>query len=158
MAITASGVYVQNIIDELDATNLGFDWTLTTHKFALLNNTPTPNFDTDVTWNNTNEVTGTGWATTGILLSAISAGGTSAAPTLTISPAGTMMYDCNDFAVSGTTLSAVRAGRLYADALTTPTADALMFLLNFAADFATNNGVFGVQFPGTGVVAVDLTP
>jgi hypothetical protein len=158
MAITASGFYVQNIIDEFDATNVGFDWTLTTHKFALLSSAATPNFDTDVTWNSTNEVTGTGWVTGGIALSAISAGGTSMAPTLTISPAGTMMWDGNDIAVPGTTLSGVRAGRFYADALTTPTADALILLINFVSDFATQNGVFGVQFASTGIATNDLTP
>lgn len=158
MAVTVSGYYVQNIIDELDVTNLGFDWTLTTHKIALLSNSATPNFDTDVTWNSTNEVSGTGWASGGVALSAAAAGATSTAPTLTISPTGTMMWDMNDIAVSATTLTNARACRFYADALTTPTADALILLVNFAADFSTVNGVFGIQFAGTGVGTIDLTP
>ena len=158
MAVTASGLYVQNFVDELDATNVGLDLSLATHRFALLSNSATPNFDTDVIWNNTNEVTGTGWATGGILLSAAAAGATSTAPTVTISPAGTLMYDMNDVAVSATTITNARAARLYADALTTPTADALILLINFTADFSTNNGTFGIQFAGTGVVALDLTP
>jgi len=155
MAVTASGLYLANFVDMFDGTQLAFDFSLTTHKFALLNNSATPNFDTDAAWSNTNEVTGTGWVTGGIALSAIAAGGTSASPTVTVSPAGTLMYDCNDFAVSATTLSGVRAGRLYADALAS---DPLMFLINFGADFATNNGTFGVQFASTGVFALDLTP
>lgn len=158
MAITVSGIYVQNVIDELDATNVGFDWTLTTHKWALLAVAATPNFDTDVTWNSTNEVSGTGWASGGVAFSAAAVGGTSVAPTLTISPAGTMMWDQNDVAVAGTTLTNARAARAYADALTTPTADALIVLVNFAADFSTNNGTFGIQWASTGVLAVDLTP
>lgn len=158
MAITVSGWYTQNMIDELDVTNIGFDLTLTTHKVALLTNSATPNFDTDAVWNSTNEVTGTGWVTGGIALSAAAAGGTSTAPTLTISPAGTMMWDMGDIAVSSTTLTAVRACRFYADALTTPTADALILLINFVSDFATVNGTFGVQFPATGVGTVDWTP
>lgn len=158
MAVTASGLYVQNFIDELDATNVGLDLSLTTHKIALLSNAATPNFDTDVTWTNTNEVSGTGWPTGGVLLSAAAAGATSLAPTLTISPAGTLMYDGNDVAVSGTTLTNARAARWYADALTTPTADALYLLINFAADFSTNNGVFGIQFAATGIFTIDLTP
>lgn len=158
MAVTVSGIYVQNVIDELDATNVGFDWTLTTHKVALLSNSATPNFDTDTSWSNTNEVTGTGWVTGGIALSAAAAGATSTAPTLTISPAGTMMWDMNDVAVSATTITNARAARFYADALTTPTADALILLVNFAADFSTVNGTFGIQFSATGVAAVDLTP
>lgn len=158
MAVTVSGLYVQNFIDELDATNIGFDFSLTTHKLSLLSNAATPNFDTDVTWNSTNEVFGTGWATGGVALSAAAAGGSSAAPTLTISPTGTMMYDMNDVAVSSTTLTNARAVRLYADALTTPTADALIVLVNFGADFSTSNGTFGIQWAATGVFAVDLTP
>lgn len=158
MAIGNSGLYVQNFIDELDATNVGLDLSLATHRFSLINNTHTPNYDTDVIWNNTNEVFGTGWATGGVLLSAAAAGATSTAPTVTVSPAGTLMYDMNDVAVSGTTLTNARAVRLYADALTTPTADALILLISFGADFSTNNGTFGIQFAGTGVFALDLTP
>lgn len=158
MAITASGFYVQNLIDEFDVTNLGFDWTLTTHKIALLSNAATPNFDTDVTWNSTNEVSGTGWATGGIALSAAAVGGTSTAPTLTISPTGTMMWDMGDISVAGTTLTNARACRFYADALATPTADALILLVNFVSDFSTVNGVFGIQWAATGVGTWDGTP
>jgi hypothetical protein len=158
MAINFSGLYVQNFIDELDATNVGLDLSLTTHKIALLSNVATPNFDTDVTWNSTNEVSGTGWATGGVLLSAAAAGATSTAPTLTISPTGTAMYDMNDVAVSSTTLTNARAARIYADALTTPTADALIVLVNFGADFSTSNGTFGIQWAVTGCFNLDLTP
>lgn len=158
MAITASGLYIQNLIDELDVTNVGFDWTLTTHKIALISNSATPNFDTDVTWNSTNEVSGTGWASGGIALSAAAAGGTSTAPSLTISPTGTIMWDMNDISVSGTTLTNARACRFYADALTTPTADALILLVNFVSDFSTVNGVFGIQWAATGVATIDGTP
>lgn len=158
MAITVSGFYIQNLIDELDATDVGFNWVLTTHKIALISNSATPNFDTDVTWNSTNEISGTGWASGGIALSAAAAGGTSTAPTLTISPTGTIMWDMGDVAVSGTTLTNARACRFYADALTTPTADALILLVNFAADFSTVNGVFGIQWAATGVATIDGTP
>jgi hypothetical protein len=158
MAVTASGWYVQNMLDELDATNVGLDLTLTTHKIALLSNAATPNFDTDVTWSNTNEVAGTGWVTGGIAFSAAAAGATSLAPTLTISPAGTMMWDANDVSVAATTLTNARAARIYADALTTPTADALILLVNFGADYSTTNGTFGIQWAATGIATVDWTP
>jgi hypothetical protein len=158
VAVTASGLYVQNFIDELDATNVALDLSLTTHKIALLSNAATPNFDTDTVWSNTNEVSGTGWATGGVLLSAAAAGATSLAPTLTISPTGTLMYDGNDVAVSATTLTNARAARWYADALTTPTADALYLLINFGSDFSTNNGTFGIQFSATGIFTIDFTP
>lgn len=155
MAVTASGWYLINIIDSLDPTQLAIDLTLTTHKCALLSNSATPNFSTDQNWSSTNEVTGTGWVTGGIALSAIAAGATSAAPTLTESPTGSMKWDMADIAVSGTTLTGVRALRFYADALT---GDPLLALINLAADFATNNGIFGVTFDTLGVSAIDLTP
>lgn len=155
MAITASGIYVANIIDVLDATQLAVDLSLTSHKLSLISNTATPNFDTDVTWNSTNEVFGTGWPTGGVTLATAAAGGTSTAPTLTVSPAGTAMYDMNDVAVSSTTLTNARAVRLYADALA---GDNLIVLVNFGADFSTSNGTFGIQWAATGVLALDLTP
>lgn len=158
MAITASGFYIQNLIDELDATNVGFDLTLTTHKIALISDSATPNFDTDVTWNSTNEISGTGWASGGIALSVAAAGGTSTAPTLTISPTGTIMWDMNDIAVASTTLTNAMAARFYADALTTPTADALILLVDFVTAFSTVNGTFGIQWAATGVATIDGTP
>lgn len=160
MAITASGIYVQNIIDEFDATNVGFDFTLTTHKVALLSDSATPNFDTNASWSTIsgNEVSGTGWAAGGIALSAAAAGGTSTAPTLTISPAGTMMWDMTDVSVATTTLTNAMAAVFYADALTTPTADALILLVDFVTAASTSAGTFGIQFAAGGVMTLDLTP
>jgi hypothetical protein len=155
MAISSSGLYVANLIDVLDNTQLAIDLSLTSHKLSLISNTHTPNFDTDVTWNSTNEVSGTGWAAGGVALSAAAAGGTSTAPTLTISPAGTIMYDMNDVAVSSTTLTNARAVRLYADALAGKN---LIVLVNFGADFSTSNGTFGIQWAATGVFTLDVTP
>lgn len=158
MAITASGFYVQNFVDELDATNTGLDLTLTTHKIALISDSATPNFDTDVTWSSTNEVSGTGWASGGIALSAAAAGSTSTAPTLTISPTGTIKWDMNDISVASTSLSNAMACRFYADALTTPTADALILLVDFVTAVSTSNGTFAIQWAAGGVATIDLTP
>lgn len=160
MAITASGFFVQNIIDEFDATNVGFDLTLTTHKLGLISDSATPAFDTNTTWANlsANEVSGTGWATGGVLLSAAATGGTSVAPTLTISPAGTMMWDMNDVSVASTTLTNAMAAVFYADALTTPTADALILLVDFVTAASTSAGTFGIQWSALGVATIDLTP
>jgi hypothetical protein len=155
MAVTASGLYVANWVDILDATQLAIDLSLTSHKWALMSNAATPNFSTDVAWNSTNEVAGTGWVTGGIALSAAAAGATSTAPTLTESPTGTIMYDMNDVAVSSTTLTNARAARLYADALA---GDNLIVLVNFGADFSTSNGTFGIQWAATGVFTLDITP
>ena len=159
MAVTVSGLYVANMIDVYDASQLAIDLSLTSHKVALLANTATPNFSTDASWSSANEVSGTNWATGGVALSAIASGGTSASPTLTESPTGTMMYDMADFVVANTTLSSFVAYRLYADALTTPTADALIVLVYFGGtSYSTNAGTLTVQHAATGVFTVDWTP
>jgi len=155
MAITVSGLYVANMIDVFDATQLAIDLSLTTHKIALISDAATPNFSTDVSWSNTNEVSGTGWATGGIALSAAAAGGTSTAPTNTESPTGTQMYDMGDISVASTTLTNAKAARIYADALA---GDNLIVLINFGANYSTVNGTFGIQWAATGVVAIDWTP
>lgn len=155
MAVTASGFYLPPFIDVLDVTQLGIDLTLTSNKIALLSNSATPSFSSDATWSNTNEVAGTGWVTGGIALSAAASGATSAAPTLTESPTGTLMWDMADIAVAATTLTGARAARFYADALS---GDPLIALINFGADYATNNGIFGIAFHALGVATLDLTP
>lgn len=155
MSVTVSGLYVANIIDVLDATQLAIDLSLTTHKIALLSNSATPNFSTDVSWNSTNEVSGTGWASGGVALSAAAAGATSTSPTLTESPTGSVMYDMNDISVASTTLTNARAARIYADALA---GDNLIVLINFGADYSTSNGTFGITWASTGVFALDVTP
>jgi hypothetical protein len=157
--ITASGFFVQNYVDELDPTNTGLDLTLTTHKWALVSDTYAPNFDTHVSFANlTNEVFGTGWATGGVLFSAAAAGATSLAPTVTISPTGTLKWGMNDVSVAGTSLTAAMAAVAYADALTTPTADALLLLVDFVTAATTNNGTFGIQWAAPGVATIDMTP
>ena len=155
MAITVSGLYVTNFEDVLDATQLAIDLSLTSHKWALYNNTKTPNFSTDTAYSATNEVSGTGWAAGGVALSAISAGATSAAPTLTESPTGSLKYDMNDISVASTTLSLARGMLLYADALA---GDNAIVFVNFGADYSTVAGTFAVVFDALGVFAIDLTP
>jgi hypothetical protein len=155
MAWTVSGLYVTNMIDVFDATQLAIDLSLTSHRFALYNNTLTPNFSTDASYSATNEVSGTGWAAGGVALSVAAAGGTSTAPTLTESPAGTMMYDMGDVSVSGTTLTNARGTILYADALA---GNNLIVGINFGADYSTVAGTFGIQWAAAGVLTVDWTP
>ena len=155
MAWTASGLYVATWLDLLDATQLAIDLSLASHKLALYNNTETPNFSTETAYAVTNEVSGTGWAAGGVALSAAASGGGSTTPTLTESPAGSIMYDMADVAVSGTTLSLARGVKLYADVLA---GNNLIIGINFAADYSTNNGIFGIQWAATGVFAIDITP
>jgi|SRR5215216_5066676 len=156
MAITASGLYVQNMgVDVFDATQLAIDLSLTTHRMALFNDTLTPNFDTDISYAVTNEVSGTGWAAGGVLWSAAAAGSTSLAPVNDISPAGTYRHDLTDVSVAGTTLSNAMAMIAYADALA---GNNLMYLIDFVTAVSTSAGTLGVQFAAGGVFTIDMTP
>lgn len=159
MAVTVSGLFITTWEDILDATQLAIDLSLTTHKIALFSNSITPNFSTDTAYGaapyNANEVSGTGWASGGVALSAAAAGATSTAPTLTESPTGSLMYDMADVSVASTTLTNARCALLYADALAGNNA---IVLVNFGADYSTVAGTFGIQWAATGVFAIDITP
>ena len=78
MAFGNSGLYLLNVIDSFDATQLAIDLSLTSHKLALYNNTKTPNFSSDAAYSATNEVSGTGWASGGPTIATVSG-----SPTLT---------------------------------------------------------------------------
>jgi hypothetical protein len=91
-------------------------------------------------------VFGTGWATGGVVL---------VGTAVSVSPTGTLMYDATDVSVAGTTLTNARCYLLYADVLA---GDRAIVLVNFAADFSTVNGTFGIQWAATGLLTIDLTP
>src|SRR3990170_2271545 len=146
--VFASGLYVTNWIDVLDATQLAVDLSLTTHKWAMYTNTLTPNFSTDVSYSVTNEVSGTGYTAGG---RTIAAGGGS--PTTTESPAGTLMYDQNDMVWPAPTSVTARGAILYADALV---GDNLIVASNFGSDFTSTDGTFTIQWNALGVFTVDL--
>lgn len=149
MAWTVSGLYVLNWIDLLDNTQLAIDLSLTTHKIAMYNNTETPNFSTEVSYAATNEVSGGGYTAGGKDLTGLG-------PTLTESPAGTIMYDLTtDQSWTSSTIGSARGAKLYADALA---ADNLIVGINFGADYSTSNGTFTIQLAATGMFTIDLTP
>ena len=150
MAVTVSGLFVLTFIDIFDTTQLAVDLDLETDKFALFNNSVTPNFSTDtaygVTPYNANEVSGTGYTSGGTVLTTT---------TVTESPTGTLMWDAADTSWSSSTITAARCGLAYADALAGNNA---IVLVNFAADFSTTAGTFLVQWASGGIMNVDLTP
>jgi len=146
MAWTASGLYVLNWIDLLDATQLAIDTSLTSHKIAMYNNTETPNFSTEVGYATTNEVSGTGYTAGGQVI---------VSPTTTESPAGTLMYDMADQVWASPTSVTARGAKLYADALV---GNNLIVGVNFTADFTSTAGTFTIQWAAGGVFTIDLTP
>lgn len=154
MAFSNSGLYVTNIIDALDTTNLAVNFQLDTHKMALYTNTLSPNFSSDTAYSATNEVSGTGWSAGGQALSGLETGGTSTDPTLT-DASGSIKYDMDDVSKTGTTLSLVRGLIVYADALA---GDNLLFAVTFGADYSTSSGTFGITWSASGVFAIDITP
>lgn len=149
MAVTVSGLYVATFVDVLDTTQLAIDLDLETHKGALFTNTITPNFDTDTAYGvspyNANEVTGTNWASGGVLLTG----------TTFLGSSGTATFDATDVSVSTVTFSNARCYLLYADALAGNNA---ICLVNFGADYSPNAGTFSIVWSGSGIFTIDLTP
>lgn len=144
MAVTASGIYVLTIKDIL-GNDTAIDVLADSLKVALLSNSATPNFNTDAGWSSTNEIaTPSG----GIVL---------ASPTLTVS-AGSLVFDAADTSWGSQTFSGARAARIYDDTITTPTADPLLALINFGADYGVTAGVFSILYHSSGIFAIDLTP
>ena len=156
MAITTSGLYVLNLRDALDTSNLAVDFLLDSHKLALVNDTHAPNFDTHTGYADlTNEVSGGSWASTGRPLSTAAAGSTSTSPTWGLGVSGQLKYDMTDVSVASTTLASAMAAVLYADALA---GDPLLCLIDFVSAASTSNGTFGIQWDALGVFTIDLVP
>lgn len=150
MAVTASGLFIPTWRDILDATQLAVDLDLETHKVAMFTNTITPNFSSDTAYGaapyNANEVSGTGYTAGGVALTTT---------TLTESPTGTLMFDAADTSWASSTISNARCALIYADALA---GDNAIVLVNFGADYSTQNGTFLIQWAAGGIFTIDLTP
>jgi hypothetical protein len=144
MAWTVSGLYVLNWIDILDATQLAVDLSLTTSKIAMYNNTETPNYSTESAYSATNEVSGTGYTAGGQVV---------ISPTITESPAGTLMFDLGDQVWASPTTVTAYGCKYYVAA-----ASKLVCAVNFSGAFTSTAGTFTIQWASTGVFTIDLTP
>jgi hypothetical protein len=154
----ASGLYIVNFIDSLDATQLALDLSLASHKLALYTDTKTPDFSANTGYSATNEVSGTGWAAGGVALSAAAAGGTSVTPTFTDNGSGTGVAKytfTNAVSVATTTLTSARGMIMYADALA---GDNNIFAVTFGADYSTVAGTFGITPHANGLFTIDFVP
>lgn len=153
MAITNSGLYVVSWKRPFDGTDLVIDFVNDACKGALYTNTITPNFSTDTGIGaapyTSNEVSGTGYTAGGASL---------ASKTVTESPTGTLMFDAADLSWTTATFSGARGLVIWDDTLTTPTADPVLCLVNFGADFGVTAGTFTVQFSSSGIWTIDITP
>ncbi|MER7363567.1 hypothetical protein [Nonomuraea wenchangensis] len=146
----ASGVYLPSFEDVLEAV-LALNWDAETHKAALFNATRAgaANFNSDTAYSSTNEIVGTGY----------SAGGTVVTGTAFTRPgSGVAKYSSNAFQWTGSTLSGVRWIDFYADAVTTPVADPLMFGIDLVSTYNTSDGTLLVTPHSNGLATFDLTP
>jgi hypothetical protein len=145
-AFSVSGLYLLNWIDLLDATQLAIDLSLTSHKIAMYTNTETPNYSTEDGYSATNEVSGTGYTAGGQVITS---------PTVTESPAGTLMYDIGDQIWAAPTTVTARGAKEYADALA---GNDLIVGVAFGSDIVSTAGTFTIAPAATGLVTIDLTP
>lgn len=151
MAWTTSGLYVATWIDSLDATQCLLDLSLTTHKWAMYDNSKTPNFETDAAYTTTNEVSGTGYTAGGKALTGLN-------PAVS-NVSGTLKYTHD--AISWTTATITAYGAtLYADANTAGNgvADALIVGVYFGGAYTSTAGTFTITPHANGVFTIDLTP
>lgn len=151
MAVSQSGLFVAPWINDMVGAHQ-LNWDLETHKCALVTNASTPNFSAAAAaaaYGNAQftEVSGAGYTAGGALLSTT---------TVTESPSSVLMFDAADVSWASSTITGARAALIYADAITTPVADPAIVLINFGADYSTNNGTFTVQWAATGVFTWDV--
>jgi len=149
MAWTASGLYVANIIDVFDTTQLAIDLDLETHKGALYLDALTPDFSANVSYSATSEASGTGYT----------AGGEELTSTVfTEAVAGSAVFDAADLAWASSTIEDAMGLIVYAEALA---ANNLIVGIDFVTAVSTTSGTLTVQFTAAasgGIFNFDLTP
>lgn len=161
MAWSESGIYGYALAALLGGTGgaVGSDnWVLTTNKFFLTNTSDTPSYFASLAssiYATTYEVTGTGWSVGGVLLSALAAGSTSLAPTLTVSASGATVvtWGAQNISVSGTTLTGVLGGYFYQPATTVANSKIIGIYFGGTA-YATVAGIFGVTWSGGNIATI----
>jgi hypothetical protein len=147
MAWTKSGLYALSYRDALNATNLAVDFSLTSHKIAMYNNTETPAFQTETAYAATNEVSGTGYTAGGQVV---------VSPTFAVAGATAILtYDLGDQVWASPTSVTARGAKLYADALA---GNNLLVGVNFGSDFTSTAGTFTIQWDALGVFTITFAP
>jgi hypothetical protein len=148
MAVTASGLFGLSLEKALIDT-LGESWEAEDNKVLVADDSITPAFDTWDFRNDVPELTGSGWASGGVALT-----GTE----LTISPAGTLMFDATDISQPNVTLVAAMCSVHYTNVGAAGT-DQLVQLHDFVSAVSPSNGTFTIQWHATnGLTLIDYTP
>jgi len=143
MAITASGIHFISY-EKMLINSAAISYEVETNKGALVTDTHTPNYDTDETWDNTNETSGASW----------SAGGIALTGTELTTSSGTTKFDATDVSVATSTVTAAMAYRLYADAV----ADEELLVVDFINPVTTVSGTLTITWNAAGIFTNDLTP
>lgn len=137
---------------DIKQNDTAVDYIADVMKTALFTNTITPNYDTNTAYAvapfNANEIAGTGYT----------AGGQAIANDVISVSSGTFVYDGDDVAWAGSTITNARGGLIYDDTIATPVAKPAVFLISFGADYSTSNGTFTIQWAAGGIYNNDLTP
>ena len=146
----ASGLYYVTFAGML-SNSLALNLNVNTHYIGLVNDTHTPDFDTDNDWADIdNEVyDSTNWPTGGVVLY------TAQTPDLSVS-SGTLLWDAENVSVASTTLSNAEAAVIYAAGL----ANELICMVDFGSPYSTTNGTFAITWSTSpdAVFSIDLTP
>lgn len=147
MAWTTSGLYVDTIQQALGSAALALNLdSATDQKVALYTNSLTPNFSvTDPQYSSTNEVTGTGYAAGGVVLGSSSIAVSS----------GYLVFSGANVSWPSSTLTGVRGGIVYADALTN---NNLVCGINFGADYQTADGTLLITWHANGIFRINSVP
>lgn len=146
MAWAGSGWYADTFTLALGTNQLAIDLDLDTHKLALYSNSLTPNYSaTTPQYSSTNEITGTGYT----------AGGKVVTGTALTTSSGLSVWDGDNVQWDNSTLSGVRGGNIYADALTN---NNLIIGVDFTTDYLTADGTLLVAWHANGIGRVDWVP
>jgi hypothetical protein len=154
MAITASGLFVYTWVADMIGSH-AINWDLETHKLALVTNVSTPNFSAGSAVAPP-KYGDAQFTEIGVTAPYVAGGTVLTGTTVTESPASQLMFDANDWSLANSTITAARGALIYADAIATPVADPAIVLINFGADYATNNGTFTIQWAATGIFTWDV--
>lgn len=147
MAVTASGLYFLSF-EKMLIDTLGESLEAEDNKVLMVTDSETPNFDThDFRADIAAEVTGTGYTAGGAAITATE---------ITVST-GTLVFDGADVSWASSTIANAMAAVGYTNVGAAGT-DQLIWLSDFVSAASSSNGTFTVQWSGSGIFTIDLTP
>lgn len=145
MAITESGLYVQNFVDTFDATTLAFNYIGDTMRNILITDSEVPNFSTDTAYADVsaNEVGNSG---------SYAAKGDALGTKLCSVVSGAIAFDAADTVYTTATITAM-AAVIIDDTMATPL-DGLICLLDFVTNVTSTAGSHTTQYATNGFIQI----